>query len=67
MARSAGRISWARPPGRVTASGAQPPERRHPMVALAMVLPLAIVLSVAFGGWEAVMTHASSAAGMMGR
>jgi hypothetical protein len=40
---------------------------RHPLVAAAMVLPLAIVLAVAFGGWEQVVTQASSVAGVMGR
>ncbi|MGW7578206.1 hypothetical protein [Streptomyces sp. NPDC054765] len=40
---------------------------RHPLVAVAMVLPLAIVLAVVFGGWEAVMTQASSVVGMLGR
>jgi hypothetical protein len=47
--------------------GDQPAGRRHPAVAVAMVLPFAIVLSVVFGGWEAVVTNASSVAGMMGR
>ena len=40
---------------------------RHPLVAVAMVLPLAVLLSIAFGGWEAVVTQASSVAGMLGR
>ncbi|MFH8367053.1 hypothetical protein [Streptomyces sp. NPDC018031] len=40
---------------------------RHPLVAAAMVLPLAAVLAVVFGGWEAVVTQASSVAGMLGR
>lgn len=40
---------------------------RHPIVAVAMVLPLAIVLAVVFGGWEAVMSQASSVVGMLGR
>ncbi len=53
--------------GALAAFGAPPPERRHPLVALAMVLPLAIVLTVVFGGWDAVITHASSVAGMMGQ
>ncbi|MEV6108365.1 hypothetical protein AB0M28_27185 [Streptomyces sp. NPDC051940] len=46
--------------------GVQPSGRRHPAVALAMVLPLAAVLAVVFGGWEAVATNASSVAGVMG-
>jgi hypothetical protein len=40
---------------------------RHPLAAAAMVLPLAAVLSVVFGGWEAIVTQASSVAGMLGR
>ncbi|MGW7488774.1 hypothetical protein [Streptomyces sp. NPDC054786] len=47
--------------------GRQSSGTRHPLVAVAMVLPLAIVLAVVFGGWEAVMTQASSVAGMLGR
>jgi hypothetical protein len=41
--------------------------RRHPLVATAMVLPLAIALAVVFGGVEAVVTQASSVAGSLGR
>ncbi|MDT0345588.1 hypothetical protein [Streptomyces litchfieldiae] len=40
---------------------------RHPLVAAAMVLPLAIALAVVIGGVEAVVTQASSVAGMLGR
>ncbi|MEW1718839.1 hypothetical protein [Streptomyces sp. NPDC093109] len=40
---------------------------RHPLVATAMVLPLAVLLTVAFGGWEAVLTQASSVGVMLGR
>ncbi|MFG2531898.1 hypothetical protein [Streptomyces sp. NPDC048516] len=47
--------------------GRQPSGTRHPLVAVAMVLPLACVLVVVFGGWEAVMTQASSVVGMLGR
>ncbi|MEU3451448.1 hypothetical protein AB0H29_30125 [Streptomyces thermolilacinus] len=43
------------------------PGRRHPLVATAMVLPLATLLVVVFGGWEAVMTQASSVGVMLGR
>ncbi|MZE78850.1 hypothetical protein [Streptomyces xinghaiensis] len=50
------------PPADTAASGT-----RHPLVAAAMVLPLAVVLTVVFGGWEAVMTQASSVAGLLGR
>ncbi|UCM86845.1 hypothetical protein [Streptomyces marincola] len=42
-------------------------DRRHPLVATAMVLPFAIALAVVIGGVEAVMTQASSVAGMLGR
>ncbi|MCH0565618.1 MULTISPECIES: hypothetical protein [unclassified Streptomyces] len=41
--------------------------RRHPVVATAMVLPLAALLVYAFGGWEAVVTQASSVGVMLGR
>lgn len=44
----------------------RPPETRHPLVAAAMVLPLAVLLAVAFGGWDQVVTQASSVAGIMG-
>jgi hypothetical protein len=40
---------------------------RHPLVAAAMVLPIAALLAVLFGGWEQVVTQASSVAGVMGR
>jgi hypothetical protein len=41
--------------------------RRHPLVAIAMVLPLATLLVVVFGGWEAVVAQASSVGVMLGR
>ncbi|MGW6456525.1 hypothetical protein ACWF94_11475 [Streptomyces sp. NPDC055078] len=41
--------------------------RRHPLVATAMVLPLAALLLFVFGGWDAVVTHASSVGVMLGR
>ncbi|MFI9204422.1 hypothetical protein [Streptomyces sp. NPDC053048] len=47
--------------------GQRPSPTRHPLVAAAMVLPLAAFLAVAFGGWDAVVTQASSVAGMLGR
>jgi hypothetical protein len=40
---------------------------RHPLVAAAMTLPPAALLAIVFGGWEAVVTQASSVAGMLGR
>ncbi|MER8233948.1 hypothetical protein ACIRQY_21925 [Streptomyces sp. NPDC101490] len=46
---------------------AGPSGRRHPLVATAMVLPLAALLVVVFGGWEAVVTQASSVVTMLGR
>ncbi|MET7640520.1 hypothetical protein [Streptomyces sp. NPDC005438] len=53
--------------GRTTAATTRPSDRRHPLVALAMVLPLAALLAVVFGGVEAVLTQASSVAGILGR
>lgn len=40
---------------------------RHPLVATAMVLPLAALLVVVFGGWEAVVAQASSVGVMLER
>ncbi|MFE2293309.1 hypothetical protein [Streptomyces sp. NPDC059452] len=49
------------------AFGPRPSGTRHPLVATAMVLPLAALLVVVFGGWDAVVTQASSVAVMLGR
>jgi hypothetical protein len=49
------------------ASDASPSDTRHPLVAAAMAVPLAVLLAVAFGGWDAVVVQASSLAGMLGR
>ncbi|MEV5507151.1 hypothetical protein [Streptomyces orinoci] len=45
----------------------QSSDTRHPLVALAMVLPFAVLLAVLFGGWDAVVTQASSVVGLLGR
>ncbi|MFF7412745.1 hypothetical protein [Streptomyces lydicus] len=69
MDRISGRTAL-RAQGRRFASvlgGHQSAGTRHPLVAVAMVLPLAIVLAVVFGGWEAVITQASSVVGLLGR
>ncbi|MFE4451046.1 hypothetical protein [Streptomyces sp. NPDC056796] len=50
-----------------TSFGVRPSGTRHPLVATAMVLPLAALLVVVFGGWEAVVTQASSVGVMLGR
>ncbi|MFD9910711.1 hypothetical protein [Streptomyces sp. NPDC059063] len=47
--------------------GVRPSGQRHPLVATLMVLPLAALLTVAFGGWDAVVTQASSVGVMLGR
>ncbi|GAA2394587.1 hypothetical protein GCM10010420_19810 [Streptomyces glaucosporus] len=68
MTRTAGRPT-ARTHGslaEVPAFGTRPGSRRHPLVAIAMVLPLAALLAVVFGGVEAVVTQASSVAGLLG-
>ncbi|WP_030783185.1 hypothetical protein [Streptomyces sp. NRRL S-920] len=52
---------------RLSAFSARPSGTRHPLVATAMVLPLAALLVVVFGGWEAVVTQASSVGVMLGR
>ncbi|GGX91445.1 hypothetical protein [Streptomyces minutiscleroticus] len=61
MLRTQGRKAYA------AAFGAPRPGRRHPLVATAMVLPLAALLVVVFGGWDAVVTQASSVGVMLGR
>ncbi|MCP3817101.1 hypothetical protein NLX86_02790 [Streptomyces sp. A3M-1-3] len=60
MIRTQGRKAYA-------AFGGRPSGTRHPLVAAAMVLPLATLLVVVFGGWEAVVTQASSVGVMLGR
>ncbi len=40
---------------------------RHPLVAMAMAVPVALLLAVACGGWNAIAVQASSVAGLMGR
>ncbi|MGW2328566.1 hypothetical protein ACWC5C_22840 [Streptomyces sp. NPDC001700] len=68
MADTVGRtVVRARRHRALDAFGSPQTGTRHPLVAAAMVLPLAILLSIAFGGWEAVVTQASSVAGMLGR
>ena len=60
MIRTRGRKAQAAFSGRQSGT-------RHPLVATAMVLPLAALLVVVFGGWEAVVTQASSVGVMLGR
>ncbi|MET9802102.1 hypothetical protein [Streptomyces sp. NPDC006368] len=68
MADTASRtVIRARGPKVHASYGDRPSGRRHPLVATAMVLPLAALLVVAFGGWDAVVTQASSVGVMLGR
>ncbi|MFJ1750328.1 hypothetical protein ACIOJD_29430 [Streptomyces sp. NPDC088116] len=60
MIRTQGRKAFA-------AFGGRQSGTRHPLVATAMVLPLAALLVVVFGGWDAVVTQASSVGVMLGR
>lgn len=62
IGRAPGRGAGA-PAGR----SAAPSGPRHPLVAVAMVLPLAILLAVAFGGWHDFVVQASQLAELMGR
>ncbi|WP_327298624.1 MULTISPECIES: hypothetical protein [unclassified Streptomyces] len=50
-----------------TVLGVRSSGTRHPLVATAMVLPLAALLMFVFGGWQAVVTQASSVGVMLGR
>jgi hypothetical protein len=61
LLRTQGRRAYA------AAFGTRRTGPRHPLVATAMVLPLAALLVVVFGGWEAVVTQASSVGVMLGR
>ncbi|NSC20635.1 hypothetical protein FM076_05205 [Streptomyces albus subsp. chlorinus] len=68
MAHTAGRTA---PRGKgklaaLAALGTRPGGRRHPLVAAAMVLPLAVVLGFVTGWGRMVATQASSVAGMLG-
>ncbi|MFF2812823.1 hypothetical protein ACFVT2_37760 [Streptomyces sp. NPDC058000] len=69
MAESTGRTALLARGRRATAAlgGSRSTGTRHPLIAVAMVLPLVFLLAVVFGGWEAVVTQASSVAGMLGR
>ncbi|MBT3151978.1 hypothetical protein HTV45_13945 [Streptomyces sp. CHD11] len=42
-------------------------DRRHPVVATLMALPLAVLLLLVFDGWETVAMQASSVGEMLGR
>ena len=63
----AGRMADRARRGAGSAFGNRPSQTRHPLVAVAMVLPLAVLFAVAFGGWEQVVAQASSVAGLVGR
>ncbi|MER6350922.1 hypothetical protein ABT186_03470 [Streptomyces sp. NPDC001634] len=68
MAQTAPRMLIRTQGRRVYAAfGNRRPGRRHPLVATVMVLPLAALLVYAFGGWDAVVTQASSVGVMLGR
>ncbi|GGO89931.1 hypothetical protein GCM10012280_34280 [Wenjunlia tyrosinilytica] len=40
---------------------------RHPLVAVAMVVPIAVLFGLIFGGWQEVTSQASFIARVMGR
>ncbi|MBO8199853.1 hypothetical protein ACH4RA_24775 [Streptomyces smyrnaeus] len=68
MAHTAGRTTPTGK-GRLSALadlGTRPGGRRHPLVAAAMVLPLALLLGLVTGWGRMVVTQASSVAGMLG-
>ena len=52
---------------RTARPGAHRAGSRHPLKAAAMALPPAAFLAYAFGGVHAVVTQASSVAGLIGR
>ncbi|MBW1596714.1 hypothetical protein [Streptomyces sp. JJ38] len=72
MAHTVGRAALRAPGRRLTGlaaalAGSRTSGSRHPLVATVMVLPFALLLAMLFGGVEAVITQASSVAGMLGR
>ncbi|GAA2593077.1 hypothetical protein [Streptomyces axinellae] len=68
MAHTAGRTSpgGQGEPAALAAPGTRPGGRRHPLVAAAMVLPLALLLGFITGWGQMVAAQASSVAGMLG-
>ncbi|GAA1016613.1 MULTISPECIES: hypothetical protein [Streptomyces] len=58
-----------RAPRRTRGRAARPrrTDRRHPLVATLMALPLAALLLLVFDGWDTVATQASSVGVMLGR
>ncbi|MFJ1754562.1 hypothetical protein [Kitasatospora sp. NPDC088134] len=42
-------------------------ETRHPMVALAIVLPCAVLLLALFGAWDQLATQTKAVADLIGR
>jgi hypothetical protein len=67
MADTAARTTFRAQRKAFAALGVRPSGTRHPLVAVAMVLPLAALLVVVFGGWSAVVEQASSVGVMLGR
>ncbi|MET8296220.1 hypothetical protein ABZW02_19400 [Streptomyces sp. NPDC005180] len=57
----------ARQGRRLFAFGSHESGTRHPLVAAAMVLPLAALLLFLFGGFDQVVAQASSVGVMLGR
>jgi len=49
------------------ASPARAAETRHPAVALAIALPVAVLLLALFGGWEQLATQTRAVADLIGR
>ncbi|MDH6575864.1 hypothetical protein [Kitasatospora sp. MAP5-34] len=44
-----------------------PAGTRHPVIALAMVLPCAVLLLALFGGWDQLATQTKAVADLIGR
>ncbi len=57
----------SRPVAAPRAAGKRPAgQTRHPVVALAMALPCAVLLVMLFGGWEQVASQARAVADLIG-
>jgi len=67
LPRRTGRIATALSSVLSNQAGRRPDGTRSPLVAVAMALPVAVLLAVLFGGWSQFEAQASSVAAMFGR
>jgi hypothetical protein len=61
------RSRWAPAASSAGAARRRAGDTRHPLVAVAMALPGAVLLAVVFGGWHPRVVRAQSVAALIGR